>query len=129
MKTYEAAGLFIVLLIAAILLLVVGGIFIGLDTDKDEKVSPQQVWEDHIRALSDGEWELAHSLLSVNCPFTVADVKDTWESETIDPARWKVDKTFIGEDSALLWFKPSDSLRLMIREDGDWKISCTGDIP
>lgn len=90
--------------------------------------TPKGAFNKHIQAFADRDWELTHSYLASDCEITVEDVKRSRESQpTVDPEDWQVDKEFIEDDEALLWFE-GRGLQYMVKEDGDWKISCTGEV-
>ena len=114
------------------ILVVVGAISLGLGYTFGlvlplEEAKPQQAFESHIQAIADGEWELAHSYFAEGC--SVA----PWEIERafgggLDLGDWGVDKMFLGDDEALLWFSRTGGIQYMVVEGGDWKISCEGEI-
>lgn len=102
--------------------------FILLTYHLGNNISPEGAFNNHIQAFTDRDWELTHSYLASDCDITVKDIERTWEFQpAIDPDEWPVDKEFVEDDEALLWFE-GRGLQYMVKEDGDWKVSCTGEI-
>jgi hypothetical protein len=99
----------------------IAGLLVGL-AFRGDNAGPGQAFETHIQALVDGEWELAHSYLSDDCDISVAEARNI----QVNPSDWRVDKVFLEDDEALLYFGGSGRTQYMLIEDGGWKISCEG---
>ena len=114
------------------LLVVVGAISLGLGYTFGlvlslEEAKPQQAFEAHIQATADGEWGLAHSYFAEGCNVAPWEIERAF-GDGLDPGDWGVDKVFLGDDEALLWFSRTGGIQYMVVEGGDWKISCKGEI-
>ena len=108
------------------MIVLVGSMFVFNPSIFTTDNTPKGVFNNHIQALADQEWELAHSYLADDCEITLEEVERTFEFQSINTDDWRVDKEFIEDDEALLWFD-GRGLQYMLKEDGDWKISCGGD--
>ena len=120
-------GTLIILLVTTVVTFGLGYSFVSVALLGGETTNPQADFEAHIQALADGEWELAHSYFAEGCSVAPWEIERAFK-DGLDPDNWRVDKVFLEEDEALLWFARTGGVQYMVVEEGEWRISCDEEI-
>ncbi len=84
------------------------------------------VFNKHIEALVDEDWEKATSYLHGNCGVTAADLEETFtQVGRINSTQWEEFLVFkAGDNEAFVYFLDTGGLQYMTRHDGQWLVNC-----